>query len=274
MESKNMNYLISSIKKETSKLKRNLTENIKSRVQDSAGKEKLSPKISPSNKDLPPLPKLTNFTPQETIRADITTSKILIENLIQDNKMLHEDIEDFKITLEVLVEKLKDTKRELEVEKLNNTRIDILEQQILKEQARKQGLLQQHLKLKEKYLSLLNTMREAAFSLSDDNREDITLFEKLNKENSKLKELLAFSRISDPKTQDLERISEENKEDDHEKYKNTLKNYRDQRIAQKRSKSFALVGRKNYLLMSPKEKNNSNNVWDNFFKKHEQKAKN
>jgi hypothetical protein len=224
-------------------------------------------------KEFPAIPKIPSLAPQETIRADITTTKLLIENLIQDNKMLHEDIEDFKITLEILVEKLKDTKRELEVEKLKNTRIDILEQQILKEQNRKQGLLQQHLKLKEKYLGLVSTMREAAFHLSDEDKEDITLIEKLSKENLRLKEILAFSRISDPKANDLEKINE-SEEGDTDKYKETLRNYREQRIAQKRSKSFAIVGRKNYLLMSPKEKNNTNNVWDNFFKKHEQKAKN
>ena len=192
--------------------------------------------------------------------------------------MLHEDIEDFKITLEVLVEKLKDTKRELEVEKLKNTRIDILEQQIQKEQYRKQGLLQQHLKLKEKYLALFCTMREAAFLITDENKEEIVLFEKLSKENLKLKELLAFSRISDPKMNDIEETAEENQVEENDKskqqYKNSLKNYRDQKIAQKRSKSFAIVGRKNYLLMSPKEKGAENNVWDNFFKKQEQRSKN
>ena len=187
--------------------------------------------------------------------------------------MLHEDIEDFKLTLETLVEKLKDTKRELEVEKLKNTRIDIIEQQIQKEQNRKQGLLQQHLKLKEKYLALVSTMREAAFDLNEEDKQDITLFEKLSKENIRLKEILAFSKISDPKANDLEKITEV-EEADPDKYKETLRHYREQRIAQKRSKSFAIVGRKNYLLMSPKEKTNTNNVWDNFFKKHEQKSKN
>lgn len=187
--------------------------------------------------------------------------------------MLHEDIEDFKLTLEVLVDKLKDTKRELDVEKLKNTRIDILEQQIQKEQLKKQGLLQNHLKLKEKYLGLLATMREAAFQITDEDKQDIVLHEKLLKENFKLKEILSFSRISDPKSNDVNKVIQEEDEDDKEKYKKTLKNYRDQRIAQKRSKSFAIVGRKNYLLMSPKEKNNPNNVWDNFFKKQEQKGK-
>ena len=241
-------------------------------------KEKQSPRTSPCHKEFPPLPKFSNFTPQETIRTEIATTKLLIENLIQDNKMLHEDIEDFKITLEVLVEKLKDTKRELEVEKLKNTRIDILEQQIQKEQYRKQGLLQQHLKLKEKYLALFCTMREAAFLITDENKEEIVLFEKLSKENLKLKELLAFSRISDPKMNDIEETAEENQVEENDKskqqYKNSLKNYRDQKIAQKRSKSFAIVGRKNYLLMSPKEKGAENNVWDNFFKKQEQRSKN
>ena len=188
--------------------------------------------------------------------------------------MLHEDIEDFKVTLEVLVDKLKDTKRELEVEKLKNTRIDILEQQTQKEQLKKQGLLQHHLKLKEKYLGLLATMREAAFQITEEDKEDISLFEKLSKENTKLKELLAFSRISDPKSNDIEKIIEEDESEEKEKYKKTLKSYRDQKIAQKRSKSFAIVGRKNYLLMSPKEKNSESTVWDNFFKKHEQKGKN
>ena len=241
---------------------------MKSRHQDVSYLEKNSPKTSPCLKEFPAIPKIT--VPQETIRADITTTKLLIENLIQDNKMLHEDIEDFKLTLEILVEKLKDTKRELEVEKLKNARIDILEQQILKEQNRKQGLLQQHLKLKEKYLGLVSTMREAAFHLNEEDKEDLTMFEKLSKETFRLKEMLAFSRIADPKANELEKIEE----NEHDKYKETLKHYREQRIAQKRSKSFAIVGRKNYLLMSPKEKTNTDNVWDNFFKKHEQKAKN
>ena len=188
--------------------------------------------------------------------------------------MLHEDIEDFKVTLEILVDKLKETKRELEVEKLKNTRIDILEQQIQKEHIKKQGLLHQHLKLKEKYLELLSTMREAAFQVSGEDKEDILLFEKLSKENIKLKELLSLSRISDPKSNDIEKVIEEEDYEDKEKYKKTLKNYRDQRIAQKRSKSFAIVGRKNYLLMSPKGKNTENNVWDTFFKKQEENSKN
>jgi len=269
-----MNYLISSIKQETSKLKvkliqRNLTENVKTRYIDSAPSEKLSPMSSQNPLNLTKIPP----APQETIRTDITTTKLLIENLIQDNKMLHEDIEDFKITLEILVDKLKDTKRELEVEKLKNARIDILEQQINKEQNRKQGLLHQHLKLKEKYLGLVSTMRDAAFHLNEEDKEDITLHEKLCKENARLKEMLAYSKISDPRANDLEKISEV-EEVENDKYKETLRNYREHKIAMKRSKSFAVVGRKNYLLMSPKEKNNGNNVWDNFFKKHEQKGNN
>lgn len=270
-----MNYLITSIKQETSKLKvkaiqRNLIENVKSRYTDIPPGEKLSPISSQEPKEQFSQTKIP-LAPQETIRTDITTTKLLIENLIQDNKMLHEDIEDFKITLEILVDKLKDTKRELEVEKLKNARIDILEQQIVKEQNRKQGLLQQHLKLKEKYLGLVTTMREAAFNLNDEDKEDITLHEKLCRENLRLKEMLAFSRIADPKANDLEKINEVD-ESENNKYKETLRNYREQKIAMKRSKSFAVVGRKNYLLMSPKEKNNTNNLWDNFFKKHEQKV--
>ena len=77
---------------------------------------------------------------------------------------------------------------------------------------------------------------------------------------------------------DIEETAEENQVEENDKskqqYKNSLKNYRDQKIAQKRSKSFAIVGRKNYLLMSPKEKGAENNVWDNFFKKQEQRSKN
>lgn len=275
MEIQNMNYLITSIKQETSKLKvkttqRNLIENVKSRYTDLPPSGKLSPISSQEPKEQFSQSKLP-LPPQETLRTDITTTKLLIENLIQDNKMLHEDIEDFKMTLEILVDKLKDTKRELEVEKLKNARIDILEQQIVKEQNRKQGLLQQHLKLKEKYLGLVTTMREAAFNLNEEDKEDITLHEKLCKENVRLKEMLAFSRIADPKANDLEKINEVD-ESESNKYKETLRNYREQKIAMKRSKSFAVVGRKNYLLMSPKEKTNTNNLWDNFFKKHEQKG--
>jgi dsDNA-binding SOS-regulon protein len=274
MESSNLNTLIASIKKEASKLKRTLTEDIKAKVDVTNCNPLLPIKTASNSNVLPPFPKITSgLQPQETITTDVKATRLLIDNLIHDNKMLHEDIEDFKITLELLVEKLKDSKRELDFERLKNAQIDILEQQISKEQAKKQVLLQQNLNLKERYLALMTTMREAAFIITEDNREDITLYERLARENAQLKEMLSNSRISDPRKSGLDKVAEE-EENGGDKYKATLKNYREQKLAQKRSKSFAIPGRKNYLLMSPKGKGESSgNDWDNFFKTQEQRAK-
>lgn len=189
--------------------------------------------------------------------------------------MLHEDIEDFKSVLEILTNKYKEMKRDLELEKLKNTRIDLLDQQLNKEKNRKQGFLQTHLKLKERYMGLLEVMREAAFEIKDEDKEDISLFEQLTRENQQLKEMLAFSRISDPKVQEIERAlrgEDVTEQPNMEEYKETLRSYRKKKNDQKRSKSFGIVGRKNYLLMSPQDKQETGNIWDNFFNKQEKET--
>ncbi|CAG9321738.1 unnamed protein product [Blepharisma stoltei] len=209
------------------------------------------------------------------VLTELTAQKSLIENLVQDNKMLHEDIGDFKAVLEILITKYNEMKRDLEVEKLKNTRIDLLEQQLAKEKTRKQNLLQTHLRLKERYMGLLDVMREAAFDIKDEDKEDISLFEQLNRENHKLKEMLGLLKISDPKVQEIEKALRGEDVTDQvniEEYKETLRSYRKKKNEQKRSKSFGIVGRKNYLLMSPQEKTESSNIWDSFFNKQEKET--
>jgi hypothetical protein len=262
MDSSTLTSLISSIKLEASKLKQTLKTELKPNLLLST----FFPPNFPTS--FPPL------CPQETLHADISSSKQLIDQLIQDNKMLHEDIADFKLTLSLLVCKLKDTKRDLEVEQLKNARLTLLEQQITAEQSKKQSLLQQNLKLKDKYLSLITKIRESAFQLASEDREMIVQYERLRKENTRLKEMLAVSRIADLKPSEINSaILEE--QDEEKTQKTTLQKYREIRAAQKRSKSFGgPAGRKNYLLVSPTTKAEANgNHWEDFFKKHEQKVK-
>eukprot|EP00361_Fabrea_salina_P006424 CAMPEP_0202439338 /NCGR_PEP_ID=MMETSP1345-20130828/36111_1 /ASSEMBLY_ACC=CAM_ASM_000843 /TAXON_ID=342563 /ORGANISM="Fabrea Fabrea salina" /LENGTH=262 /DNA_ID=CAMNT_0049053865 /DNA_START=883 /DNA_END=1668 /DNA_ORIENTATION=+ len=262
-----MDALISSIRKQTHKLRATLIKKNRSEQLTSKSFKRTTPKTSPRAHNL-------TFSPSQvsadSSNTELSESKNLIENLTCDNKMLHEDIQDFKLVLEKLSNKFKETKRELEVEKLKNTRIDILENQIAKERTRKQNITQAHCKLKERYLGLISVMRDSALTVSGQEKQDTSYIEQLAHENRKLRELMAYSKISDPNVQEIEKVLKGETEIPSvnlEEYREKLKSYRQQRIDQKRSKSFAGTDRKNYLLMSPGEKVEKQDMWNSFFKK-------
>lgn len=55
-------------------------------------------------------------------------SKALIENLMLDNKMLHEDIEDFKKVINKIMIKCREVKRDLDLERIKNAKISVTRQ--------------------------------------------------------------------------------------------------------------------------------------------------
>lgn len=132
-----------------------------------------------------------------------------MDNLLMDNRMLHEDIDDFKKALHQIMNKYRElkvnsTQRELELEKLKNMRIEFLEQQMKREKEKSHKLILQNIRLKEKYLELINKLRQNLYEYTEDEKEDNILLEQLVRENRHLRELLAISKLSDPKVRDIE----------------------------------------------------------------------
>jgi hypothetical protein len=78
--------------------------------------------------------------------------------------MLHEDIEDFRTTLKILVDKLEDIKGELDVEKLNNIKLGILEQKISKKNSKNRKFYRS-IENERKYLQLLEIIRKVVIQL-------------------------------------------------------------------------------------------------------------
>jgi hypothetical protein len=99
-----------------------------------------------------------------------------MDNLLMDNRMLHEDIDDFKKALHHIMNKYRElkvnsTQRELELEKLKNMRIEFLEQQMKREKEKSHKLILQNIRLKEKYLELINKLRQNLYEYTEDARQ-------------------------------------------------------------------------------------------------------
>ena len=201
-----------------------------------------------------------------------------MDNLLMDNRMLHEDIDDFKKALHQIMNKYRElkvnsTQRELELEKLKNMRIEFLEQQMKREKEKSHKLILQNIRLKEKYLELINKLRQNLYEYTEDEKEDNILLEQLVRENRHLRELLAISKLSDPKVRDIETalLTEEKAMNQMsiEQYREQLMAYKQERESRKRSKSMADIKSKNFLVGVQSEHSGGSDVWSSFFKKHE-----
>lgn len=244
-----MDQLIDSLKEQTSKLRvmliqKNLSENIK---------ERLNPALKRPHKESPD--------------SELSASKQRIESLICDNKSLHEDLEDCKTVLALMTNKFKDLQRDLELEKLKSGRVPKLQKDITLEHSKQQKLLDTQIRLKNRCVLLLSKLREEAYEASAEENTENANFSQLETENSVLREMLEESTLSDPQ------LPEAQEPAPHADHRGILQAYKAQRLEQKRSKSFAVNSRKNYLLLSPSESHSSSTVWDSFFSKHAKKGK-
>lgn len=172
----NMESLISSIKEQTSKLKSRAMQRSATDFQKDGEKSEISNEIS---------------------RTDLNYSRNLIDNLMSDNKSLHEDVEDFRAALESIVNNFKEVKRDLEKEKLRGMKIEFLEEQLKQEKQKCDNLNDSNAKIKEKYLNMLEVLRQAAFEISEKEKEDQMNIDHLYRENRHLREMLSITKINE-----------------------------------------------------------------------------
>lgn len=181
-EPDNMESLISSIKEQTNKLKSRAFQRTATDSSEILKKQ------------------ITN----EISRTDLNYSKSLIDNLISDNRSLHEDVEDFRAVLENIVADFKSVKRDLEKEKLRGMKIEFLEEQLRLEKNKCEQLGKGNSKIKEKYMEMLEVFRQAAFEISEQEKEDQMNIEHLIRENRHLREMLAISRVNEQNVKDID----------------------------------------------------------------------
>lgn len=181
-ESDNMESLITSIKEQTNKLK---SRALMRTTLDSSDTSK-------------------KIIPAEVSRTDLNYSKSLIDSLISDNRSLHEDVDDFRAALETIVTNFKEVKRTLEKEKLRGMKIEFLEEQLRLEKLKCEQLHESNSKIKEKYMNMLEVLRQAAFEISEQEKEDQMNIEHLIRENRHLREMLAISKINDVNVKEIE----------------------------------------------------------------------
>lgn len=152
-------------------------------------------------------------------------------------------------------------------------RIEFLEQQMKREKEKSHKLILQNIRLKEKYLELINKLRQNIYEYTEDEKEDNILLEQLVRENRHLRELLAISKLSDPKVRDIDAalLTEEKvmNQMSIEQYREQLMSYKQERESRKRSKSMADIKSKNFLAGVQLEHSSGSDVWSSFFKKHE-----
>jgi hypothetical protein len=182
-ESDNMESLITSIKEQTNKLK---TRALMRTTTDSSENSK-------------------KVIPNEISRTDLNYSKSLIDSLISDNRSLHEDVEDFRAALETIVADFKEVRRSLEKERLRGMKIEFLEEQLRLEKVKCEQLQESNSKIKEKYMNMLEVLRQAAFEISEQEKEDHMNVEHLIRENKHLREMLAITKINEGNVLDIDR---------------------------------------------------------------------
>lgn len=142
-----------------------------------------------------------------------------------------------------------------------------------REKEKSHKLILQNIRLKEKYLELINKLRQNLYEYTEDEKEDNILLEQLVRENRHLRELLAISKLSDPKVRDIDTalLTEEKvmNQMSIEQYREQLVAYKQARESRKRSKSMADIKSKNFLAGVQAEQSSGSDVWSSFFKKHE-----
>ena len=150
------------------------------------------------------------------------------------------------------------------LERLKNARIETLERQLEVEQLRAQQAQQRTLKLKERYLGTLETLRSSLLAMPQEDVEDCSVLQKLTRENKCLRELLALSREGEG---ELPAVPET-------EYQSILQQYRQKKLNAQRSKSYSNSNKKGYLLASAKSGSSSpDSNWDSFFRAKERPAK-
>ena len=113
-------------------------------------------------------------------------------------------------------------------------------------------------------------LRHFAFEATEQEKDDLALVERVERENCFLRDLLQVSR--EPKLAEIEAalVREETNLDTSE-YEKLIQGYRDQRYSRK-SKSIGNVAKKSYLLDTT-ETITPTGAWDSFFSRGESKSK-
>jgi chromosome segregation ATPase len=225
-ETENMESLITSIKEQTFKLKTRALQRNATEYHQEGVKKQIS---------------------NEICRTDLNYSKNLIENLMSDNKSLHEDVEDFRAALEAIANDFKDVKRELEKEKLRGMKIEFLEDQLKQEKAKCDQLVQSNTKIKEKYLAMLEVLRQAAFEITEQEKEDQMNIDHLIRENRHLREMLSITKINESTIKEIEdslNAAEEEIQDHLSDEENLIAAYLSSKNpAPSKAKKFYLIGK-------------------------------
>jgi TolA-binding protein len=83
-------------------------------------------------------------------------------------------------------------------------KIEFLEEQLKSEKKRCEELNEANGKIKDKYVNMLEMLRQAAFEISEQEKEDQMNVEHLIRENRHLREMLSISKVNDSTVKEIE----------------------------------------------------------------------
>lgn len=262
-----MDDLIVSFQEQTLKLKVRLT-------QQHLSKSSRSPEVS-AHKDskaltkTPPAPALSRPCAASP-GAEFHYSKTLIENLLRDNSAFHDEVDDYREALRLVVQRCKSAQLALEQERARSHTLQCLETQLQTTRQKTQQALDEASRLRERYLEMMEVARQGAFEVEEEGKEDAVMAEYLQRENQHLRELLGIGRLSDSKAAEIDlalRKEEEALWDCQDTA--AAKLYRQERMQRKAAQAKPI---RSSFLFAPEKQQIAGSSVDAFFKSKEGKA--
>ena len=183
-DEQNMGSLISSLREQTSLLRKKLGESMRSDSRKSS--------LPPSGRQTP------------SDRSDLNYSKVLIENILADNQALQEDLLYYKDVFDEITANYKLLRRQLAFEETKAANTELLEQRLERERQATEELRGQNKELKGKYVKLLEVFRQAAFEMNEQERQDAMLIDHLQLENNHLQDILGLTKLTGANCQAIE----------------------------------------------------------------------
>ena len=264
-----MDDLISSFQAQTFKLKVGLTQQHLSK--SSRSPEVSVPKDSKSLFKTPPAPALPRPNPASP-GAEFHYSKTLIENLMRDNSAFHDEVDDYRAALRLVVQRCKSAQLALEQERARSSTLQNLESQLQAARQKTQQALDEASSLRERYLEMMEVARQGAFEVEEESKEEAIMVEYLRRENQHLRELLGIGRLTDAKEEEISTaLSKEEELLEKSEDSAPAKLYRQERM-QKKAAARAKPIRSSFLFAPDKQQITVGSSMEAFFKSKDTKA--
>ena len=264
-----MDDLILSFQEQTLKLKVRLTQQHLSK--SSRSPEVSAPKDSKSLIKTPPAPVMSRPCAASP-GAEFHYSKTLIENLLRDNSAFHDEVDDYREALRLVVQRCKSAQLELEQERARSHTLQCLETQLQATRQKTQQALDEASRLRERYLEMMEVARQGAFEVEEEGKEAAVVADYLRRENQHLREMLGIGRLSDSKSAEIDAALRK-EEESLENCQDTAaaKLYRQERI-QRKAAAQAKPIRSSFLFAPEKQQLAGSSGVETFFKSKEAKA--